>query len=205
MKIERNLIVAEALKLLDEAGLDQLTTRRLAERLGVQQPTLYYHFKTKQLLVDAMNAKMLEAEHTDRLPAADDDWRSYLTANVRSFRRALLSHRDGARVHAGSLAAEPDMPMAEVQLKCLVDAGFPSLLALRILVTLSRFTVGSVLEQQAEQANPPRETGTDASFADYPNLSAAHAQYWIGSYDDDFDAGLALILNGAETELRTRS
>lgn len=196
MKIERDQIVDEAMRLLDEFGLDQLTTRRLAERLGVQQPTLYYHFKNKQALVDALNARLLATEHTYRLPAESDDWRSYLFANVSSFRRALLSRRDGARVHAGSRAAAPDLPMAEAQLKSLVDAAFPADVALQLLVTLSRFTVGSVLEEQAELANPPDPEDV-AALVDFPHLSAAHAEYWAGNYEANFQAGLRLILDGA--------
>ncbi|MCX5581717.1 TetR/AcrR family transcriptional regulator C-terminal domain-containing protein [Kaistia terrae] len=197
MKIEREQIVDEALRLLDDGGLDQLTTRRLAERLGVQQPSLYYHFRNKQALVDALNARLLATEHTYRLPAQDDDWASYLFANAKSFRRALLSHRDGARVHAGSHAAAPDLPMAEAQLKSLNDAGFPADAALQLLVTLSRFTVGSVLEEQAELANPPADPAATNAFPEYPYLSAAHAQYWSGSYEANFEAGLRLILDGA--------
>lgn len=197
MKIEKERVVTEALSLLDEMGLDHLTTRKLAERLGVKQPTLYYHFKNKQVLVDAMNARILAVSHTYRLPAEGDDWRSYLFANAKSFRCALLSHRDGARVHAGSLAAEPDLPMAEAQLRILAEAGFAADLSLQILVTLSRFTVGSVLEEQAEKANPPPVKAP--SLTKFLHLEVAYAQYWGGTHEANFVAGLNLILSGAES------
>ncbi len=51
MKVDRTRIVEEALKLLNEVGVDALSTRLLAERLQVRQPALYWHFKNKQGLL----------------------------------------------------------------------------------------------------------------------------------------------------------
>ena len=69
MAMDRGRIVDEALLLLNEVGIDKLTTRRLAERLGVQQPALYWHFANKSALLDAVNSAMLARYHKHRLPA----------------------------------------------------------------------------------------------------------------------------------------
>ncbi|MBU1305574.1 MAG: TetR family transcriptional regulator, partial [Alphaproteobacteria bacterium] len=53
MAIDRDRIIDEALLLLNEVGIDKLSTRKLAERLGVAQPALYWHFKNKSALLDA--------------------------------------------------------------------------------------------------------------------------------------------------------
>lgn len=66
MAIEREKILDVALDLLNEVGLDQFSTRRLAERLGVQQPALYWHFKNKSTLLDALNGEMLARFHDNR-------------------------------------------------------------------------------------------------------------------------------------------
>ena len=42
-KLSRETVVTEALDLLDEVGLDAVSTRQLATRLGVEQPSLYWH------------------------------------------------------------------------------------------------------------------------------------------------------------------
>nr|BFE78795.1 hypothetical protein GCM10020093_013960 [Planobispora longispora] len=52
--LTRQIIVDAALRLLDEAGLEGLTVRRLAAELGVQSPALYWHFRTKQELLNGM-------------------------------------------------------------------------------------------------------------------------------------------------------
>ena len=44
------------MRLLDAEGLDGVTTRKLAARLGVQSPTLYWHLPNKAALVTAIAA-----------------------------------------------------------------------------------------------------------------------------------------------------
>ena len=63
-KLSRETVIRAALDLLNEVGVDGLSTRRLAERLGVQQPALYWHFKNKRELLDALSRQMLVERHT---------------------------------------------------------------------------------------------------------------------------------------------
>jgi TetR/AcrR family tetracycline transcriptional repressor len=72
MPLEHQYIVDTAVDLLNEVGFDQWTTRKLADRLGVQQPALYWHFKNKRALLEAMNETMLARGHPYR-PAPGDD------------------------------------------------------------------------------------------------------------------------------------
>jgi TetR/AcrR family tetracycline transcriptional repressor len=52
--LSRDEVMAGALALLDEAGLDELSMRSLARSLGVQAGAIYWHFKDRQDLEDAM-------------------------------------------------------------------------------------------------------------------------------------------------------
>jgi AcrR family transcriptional regulator len=61
-KLQPNTVIRAALDLLNEVGVDGLTTRKLAERLGVQQPALYWHFRNKRALLDALAEAMLARE-----------------------------------------------------------------------------------------------------------------------------------------------
>jgi len=67
--MDRETIVAAALALLDEVGLDGLTTRRLAAELDVKSPALYWHFRNKQELVDEM-ARAIQTSGHLRAPAS---------------------------------------------------------------------------------------------------------------------------------------
>ena len=156
-KLQPNTVIRAALDLLNEVGVDGLTTRKLAERLGVQQPALYWHFRNKRALLDALAEAMLAENHTHSVPRADDDWRSFLIGNARSFRQALLAYRDGARIHAGTRPGAPQMETADAQLRFLCEAGFSAGDAVNALMTISYFTVGAAIDAFDE-------AGPDAAF-----------------------------------------
>jgi TetR/AcrR family transcriptional regulator, tetracycline repressor protein len=179
-KLNRETVITEALDLLDEVGLDAVSTRRLAKRLGVEQPSLYWHFRTKEVLLSAMAEAAMAPHATAPLPAPDDDWRAWFLDNSRSFRRTLLMRRDGARLHAGSRPQGEDLSRIGRKMEFLVAAGVPEPHAQMALLTVSHFTVGSVLEEQAA-----------AEAGDDPGLDREAA----------FEAGLAMILDGLESHL----
>lgn len=181
-KIERVAVVREALALLDEVGLDGVSTRALARRLGVEQPSLYWHFHSKQELIAAMAAAALEPHDEMPLPQQGDEWSSWFLDNYRSFRSALLARRDGARLHAGSV---PDVASRDRLLKkfaFLVESGVPQADAIAGMLAASRFTVGSALEQQA---NPDLEDEHEMNLT-------------VPSHDQAFEAGLVMLLNGLQ-------
>ena len=127
MAIDRGRIVDEAMTLLNEVGIDKLTTRKLAERLGVQQPALYWHFKNKSALLDAINSEMLARYHTHRLPAPGEDWVDFTYATARSMRKTLLAVRDGARIAAGTRPSTTDFADAELAPFPILAEAFQSL------------------------------------------------------------------------------
>ncbi|RII20599.1 Tetracycline repressor protein class A [Streptomyces sp. YIM 130001] len=178
--MNRETVIAEALDLLDEVGLDGVSTRRLAKRLGVEQPSLYWYFRTKKDLLAAMAGAAMAPHTTQPLPTPDDDWRDWFIENNRSFRRTLLARRDGARLHAGSTPTG-DLDRIRHKMGFLVASGVPERDAQMAMLAAGRFTVGSVLE---EQADPGPDTA--ALPADMPPID----------HDAAFEAGLALILAG---------
>ena len=176
----------------DQRGQDSLTTRALATRLGVKQPVLYWHFKDRRALLDAMN-RAIEAALLDRLPVPDQPWQHYALALGHAFRAALLAHRDGARIHGGSRANSPQL---ERSMAVLTQAGLPVPLAVQLLVCIGRFVVGWVLEEQAEHAGP-------FQLPDGLAGQAIQALFDIGD-DAAFDTGLRMIIAGAATMVPVR-
>lgn len=202
MKLDREAILEAALALLDEVGMDKLSTRLLAERLGVQQPALYWHFKNKRALLDAMNRQILHSAHERKLPVPGETWDAFLRENARSFRRALLARRDGARLHAGSEPDPGDLDMVEAQLAAVVDLGVPATQAMTLLIALGRYTVGCVLEQQATPPDAAEQQQVlDAAAASRPLLAEAFAHYRRAGPDALFDVGVDLMLEGAKARL----
>ncbi|MBD9429383.1 tetracycline resistance transcriptional repressor TetR [Achromobacter sp. ACM03] len=199
-KLQVDVVIRAGLDLLNEVGADGLTTRKLAERLGVQQPALYWHFKNKRALLDRLGEAMLSESHAYSMPRPGDTWRSFLNGNARSFRRALLAYRDGARIHAGTRPSEPQFEAVEAQLAFLCKDGFAPADAAYALTTVSYFTVGAVLEQQAAAADEQeRQAGAKQtpSLAT-PLLTAALQALDAAGPDAAFEFGLAAILDGLE-------
>jgi len=199
-KLDRDTVIGAALDLLDEVGVDGLTTRKLAQRLDVQQPALYWHFRSKRALLDKLAETMLAEKHTRPLPKEGEDWRVFLNENARSFRRALLSRRDGARIHAGTRPSTPQYEAVEAQIAFLCAAGFSPRDAARALVAISHYTVGAALEQQAaaNDAAERRETSEPAGTEPPPLLRQALAAFEEDGADLAFDDGLDIIIAGLE-------
>ncbi|MBR8234106.1 tetracycline resistance transcriptional repressor TetR [Burkholderia sp. AU42008] len=201
-RLTRDTVLRAALELLDEVGIDGLSTRRLAERLGVQSPTLYWHFRNKAELLDAMAEAIMLERHGASLPQPDDVWDAWLAENARSFRRALLAYRDGARLHAGTRPRALHFSSIERKVALLGDAGFTPDEAVDVMVAISRFVVGWVLE---EQAGPG--AGADAPLpdaAEYPLLAKGWAALRERSDDEAFERGIAWIVDGARARLAVR-
>jgi TetR/AcrR family transcriptional regulator, tetracycline repressor protein len=149
--LTKAVIVQAALDLLDEAGMDGLTVRALASRLGVQAPALYWHVRSKQALLDEMATQIwrqigeVMAELPDGLP-----WREVMRTYAATVRQALLGHRDGAKAFSGTTLTDPDVVRRqEVTFASLVRQGFTLPDAARGLVLLHDFTIGFCVEEQA--------------------------------------------------------
>lgn len=99
--LTREQIVAAAFAVLDEHGLDGLTMRRVAGRLGVQAAALYWHVSDKADLLDEMGTSMWRTATVPLFREPDQDVARGLTDAARSFRATMLAHRDGATVFAG--------------------------------------------------------------------------------------------------------
>ena len=53
------MIVDAAMAIVDEHGLQSMTTRAIAKRLGVGQASLYNHIANRGELLDLLNAEVL--------------------------------------------------------------------------------------------------------------------------------------------------
>ncbi|MEO6015448.1 MAG: TetR/AcrR family transcriptional regulator C-terminal domain-containing protein [Devosia sp.] len=212
MAIERETILDATLALLNEVGLDQFSTRRLAERLGVQQPALYWHFRNKSALLDAVNEEMLSRYLDHRYPSPGESWDNFTFANARSFRRALLAVRNGARINAGTRPTAQQFADAERQLSLYVAAGFSAQEALNIAIAVTRYVVGFVLEEQDERdraEDEPNLADGDPlrEVAPYPILSAALGPLLSsGSINTEgvFEGGLAYMVAGIRASLASK-
>jgi TetR/AcrR family transcriptional regulator, tetracycline repressor protein len=207
MQLSREKVLAAGLGLLDEAGLKQLTMRRLAAALGVQTGATYWHFRSKQDLLEAKAGTLL-AGLTAGLDT-EPPWTERVTELARRLRRALLSRRDGARLFSATFFPLPSAPVyGEAVLAPLGESGLSSRDAAWAAGTLTYYVVGHAIEEQLAAALPG--SGHDATARltgavdpqRHPHMYAALAHIPAPHHQEHFDYGLRLIVNGirADTE-----
>ena len=200
MALDRARIVDEAVALLDAEGLDGVTTRKLAARLGVQSPTLYWHVPNKAALVTAIAEAILEQEFPDLAPPGPEEpWQDWLSALAGRLRRALLAHPDGARVLSAAQLCRKMAAISELAMSTLVARGIPLHQARVIVLTVERFTFGHVLEEQAPRPDSVATKDFDmASFTEqHPTMIAGITEYFQAgrTVDDLFRDCLQLIID----------
>ena len=165
MRLDRTAIARAALDLMEEEGIDGVSTRRLADRLGVKGPSLYWHFRNKGELLAHMSGLMFaEALPEAELGDGGFDWAEWLARGARGLRKTALSRRDGAILMAKSRPVGlGDAQAAEKMIKSLRRSGLSEKDAQMAMLTLGRFALGWVLY---EQTAAPRQTlhGGDEGF-----------------------------------------
>lgn len=203
MALERKQIVDEAIALLDADGLEGVTLRRLAARLGVRQPSLYWYLPNKAALLTSIADAILEQEFPEMVPPTPEErWQEWLVELAVRLRRALLAHPDGARIIATSQLSRTMAALSEHAISTLVDGGIPLRRSRLIVLTVERFTVGHVLEEQTGRPNAEAVEDFDlgAFSRDFPTVVAGIADYFQEgrSADDLFRDCLGVIVRGAE-------
>jgi TetR/AcrR family tetracycline transcriptional repressor len=157
-QLDQAQVVRAALALLDDVGLDELTMRRLAERLGVKAASLYRHVRDKgELLVllgDEISGEISIAPSTG-------PWQEQLSEMARRVRRGLLMHRDAARLLAVTVPFGPRrLRQIESLLRILRSAGLRPRDAARAGHFLNNFVTEFVADE-----------GRSAAFAAVPGSS----------------------------------
>jgi TetR/AcrR family transcriptional regulator, tetracycline repressor protein len=178
--LDTALIVDAAWALVERGGVEALTTRTLASKLGVKSPALYWHVPSMTALHSLMVERMLTESIRD--PRQGEAWQDWLGDVGKAQRRNFLSHRDSGRIIAIAPPTEVTrnqvMPMLMVP---LVDAGFTPEHAAAAAGAFASFILGWVIYEQSAEAS--------SYIASLVDLAAA------------FDFGLAALIDGLHHRL----
>src|SRR5579859_4619402 len=87
--LSRERVLDAAMRLADQGGIESLTMRRLGQALGVEAMAVYYHFASKDEVVDGI----VDRVHAEIEVPVDIDWRSAMRVRALSAREALSRHR----------------------------------------------------------------------------------------------------------------
>lgn len=197
--LSKELIVARALAIIDESGLAELSTRRLARDLAVSAPSLYNHFATKEEILDAVADAIVG--RVDLSMFGRSPWPVALVEWARAYRAVLVAHPHAVPLIARGPGRRPAaLRLAETVFGALVDAGWPPRDATSIGAALRYFVAGSAVGSFA--GGFPSDASVYGSS--YPHLSGAHLLSSISEEVDEraFEAGLAALVAGFEALMR---
>jgi len=204
--LSREVIVDAAFELLATGGLEAITARALAERLGVQAGALYYHLRDMAALRDEMATRIVRRMMAEADQAVGMDWRTLLRTLAHRERAILAEYRDGARVVSGTFLTDDDaLRSIERPLASLVAQGFSPLDAQRALSTMDAFVIGFVIEeQQRHGVGEGRYTADQRRARLDPQaqpLSYAVSDEVVELPEESFDWGVESLISGIAVRL----
>jgi AcrR family transcriptional regulator len=199
--LSRAGIVREAIVMLDAAGVDALSMRKLGARLNAGATSLYRHVATKDELMELAVDEVV-AEIT--VPAAGGSgWRDAAAATARSFRATALRHPWVSSVlgQAGLAYLGPNlMSLSERLAGLFVTAGFPDPSG-AIDVVLSYVIGMSTTEAAFIAALMPAAAEAAAGYDHLAESYAAPPPDPAELRDTKFANGLEIVLDGLALRL----
>lgn len=205
--LSKELVLKTAIQLADESGLEELSMRSLAVRLGVEAMSLYNHVKNKDELLDGMVDSVVSQI---ALPKIGGDWKKEMKKRARSAREILNLHPWSTMLIVSRINVGPAMlSYFDATLGCLYSAGFSLPMADHIINAVDSHIYGYILQELNFPIDPKEYPKAAKGFL--PNLEKSPFFYLTsltkkvvsGKYDGlhDFEFGLNLILNGINFNL----
>jgi AcrR family transcriptional regulator len=203
-KLSRDAIVDAALALVDEDGLESLSMRRLAARLGVEAMSLYNHVDGKAALLDALVERLIVDTELD-FPD-DEPWTEAMMRTATAIRSLAHAH---PRAYVLLATRPPATTRSIVHMEplhaVLARAGFDGGQRLLIMQILFTFLNGYLL---AEVGTPPGQGDVPepdgiAAYSGLPE-EARYARDAAASIDApgwlarQFETAVRLVIGGLE-------
>jgi AcrR family transcriptional regulator len=180
-------IVAGAFEFCRTTPVDEMTMPQLAASLNVGVTSIYWYFKSKRELLDAMTEEALSSFYESMPPLQSHGWQNMLREFFVSFYALLAADPLKCDLIVRRIGGQDDGGMrtwerAEELLAALVDVGFPPSLAQHAFFTLSIYTQGFLLVERTGRV----ATAISVPTADLPGNPPP----------EDFEFGLSNIIAG---------
>jgi AcrR family transcriptional regulator len=148
-------IYAAALELADEGGLAAVSTRKVAQRVGMSHMSLYPHISSKQALLDGM-VDLLLGEHFSLLgQQAEVGWWPRLVAISQGVRALARRHPSAFPLLLARPSVTPDAVRAtDALFQVLLDAGVPEAQVPRLERLVATFVLGFAASEASGRFGP---------------------------------------------------
>jgi AcrR family transcriptional regulator len=211
--LTRERVVAEALTVIAAHGVEALSMRALATRLGVVPAALYRHVRNKEQLYDLVLDGVL-AEVDDQLDHTLA-WTEQVKILAHRLRTVLETHPGiAALLKTRDPLGPHSLALAEAFLAPLHAAGLPARETGLAFSLLYDYTLGFALSGPTSiNELRVRDVATRSRLHAFlrslppdrfPALVALGEQIWVDNRDERFTAGLDTLIDGLQAERRRR-
>src|SRR4051794_22460837 len=202
--LSRDRILRAALELADEHGIDELSMRKLGQRLGFEAMSLYNHVANKEDVLDGMLELVLAETEA---PSPEGTWDEAVRASALSVHAALRRHPwAAARLMTFAGALQPRLRYMDTLLGRLRGAGFSADTTYHAYHVLDGHIFRFSLWENAHNYAPPigddELTGMldrlipEAAFPHLHEHGLQHITEGPHRHVSAFEYGLDLILGG---------
>lgn len=213
--LSRERVLRAAVDIADRDGITSLTMRRLAQVVGAEAMSLYYHVANKEEILDGI-VEVIALEMNDvvgrlDLPSTGADWRTAMRRRVLSAREVLLRHPWApALLETRNNTSPAILQYFDGVIGLMRNGGFSNDQAHHALHALGSRALGFTQELFAPGNDTDNEQAAAmlAGMADrLPNLVGMMSEIvhddpdsTLGWCDDqaEFEFGLDLILDGLD-------
>ena len=209
VRLSRDRVLRVAVQIADKSGIESLTMRNLAQRLGVEAMTLYHYVANKDdILKDIVDLVVSEID----VPSEGGEWRAALRRSAISAHQVLLRHPWACSLMMSPARIGPArLRYMESLLGRLREAGFSAAMTHHAYHAQDSHILGFTMWEVGYSTGIKELPDSGAtlrrqmSLDEYPYLVEHMGQHGKPSRGDgEFWFGLDLILNGLE-KIRVRS
>jgi TetR/AcrR family tetracycline transcriptional repressor len=174
--LSRDQVLDAGMEILEADGVDGLTIRGLAAKLGVAATAIYWHVGNKQDLFDGLAERVVA--RLGVVSARGEDPSSRIISIARTLRETLLERPElVALVHRQGRTAELFQPARRLLVAELVGAGVEGAETALAVQAVLNLVIGSVLldrqlERQPAQRRTPEELWSPGDAPGHPELLA---------------------------------
>lgn len=205
--LTRDRVVAAALTLVDEGGIDALSMRSVASALGVEAMSLYRHVSGREdLLLAVADRVIAEIE----VPPPGTPWRDGMRRRAVSAREVFLRHPSATILMESCATMTPSrLRYSDAVIGLLLADGFDPTLAYRAFLLLDSYVFGFAMQELGWPHPGPNDAPVGTASVPpehFPNfarvmgavMSKVGTRGLVQSYADEFEFGLDLLLDALD-------
>lgn len=223
-RLNRQLIVDQAVAIIDAYGPGALTMRRLGQDLGAEAMSLYRYVNGREDLLEAVVDQLVGELRVDPGGHMEpmDGWQAFLQWMAHEVRRLALAHPNAFPLIATRHPAAPWLrpPLRSLQvvqdfLDGLTSRGFTDEQAVAAYRSFTSFLLGHLLLESASRGastapvEEPLNEGdadvpnadADVDLADYPAVARLRGKLSEDHTEDEFEKALEALLERMDLSL----